>query len=263
MDFDDIIVETRDHICTVTMNRPEKLNAFRTQTNFEMKDALDAIDKDGDIHCVILTGAGRSFSSGHDTSEPQPDGEAWLSRHSPGRIHSEVCETLFRLRQPVVAAINGWCAGGALGMALCSDILIASEDAKFYVPQIAYGYPSMPTMGALLYKFVSVAWAKDIIIGRAKVDAKTAKEIGLVSRIVPSDKLMDEAWRTAQDIAEIPPDVMAMQREMMNRIWFNMGGPDGAFVSGRHTAIAGHSHPDWREREADWKTSQGRGRDRG
>ena len=86
MDFDDIIVETRDHICTVTMNRPEKLNAFRTQTNFEMKDALDAIDKDGDIHCVILTGAGRSFSSGHDTSEPQPDGEAWLSRHSP-RTH--------------------------------------------------------------------------------------------------------------------------------------------------------------------------------
>ena len=148
-------------------------------------------------------------------------------------------------------------------MALCSDILIASEDAKFYVPQIAYGYPSMPTMGALLYKFVSVAWAKDIIIGRAKVDAKTAKEIGLVSRIVPSDQLMDEAWRTAEDIAEIPPDVMAMQREMMNRIWFNMGGPDGAFVSGRHTAIAGHSHPDWREREADWKTSQGRGRDRG
>ena len=78
MDFDDIIVETRDHIAVVTMNRPEKLNAFRAQTAFEMKDALDAIDADDDVRCVILPGAGRSFSSGHDTSEPQPDGATWL-----------------------------------------------------------------------------------------------------------------------------------------------------------------------------------------
>ena len=191
-----------------------------------MKDALDAIDKNGDIHCVILTGAGRSFSSGHDTSEPQPDGEAWLSRHSPGRIHSEVCETLFRLRQPVIAAINGWCAGGALGLALCSDILIASMKTQ-----------SSTCLRSLTAIRVCRRWAPCSTSSSPSPGRKTSSSGG--PRWTPRPrrrldwspgsshpiKLMDEAWRTAEDIAEIPPDVMAMQREMMNRVWFNMGGP--------------------------------------
>ena len=258
MAYTDILVEKTGTIAVLTMNRPKKLNALRTQTGLEMKDALENIDRDEGIHCVILTGAGGNFSSGHDTQEPSPDASVWLSRHSPGRIYTDICEMLLRLRQPVVAAINGWCAGGGIGLALSCDILIAADDMRIYVPQIAYGYPSLPATGVLLYRFCSAAWAKDIIMGRRKVDAATALQIGLVTRVVPQDQLMHEARQAAEGLASVPPDIMAMQREVMNRIWLSMGGLDAAMVSGRHTSIAGHIHPDWQSREANWKVTQGR-----
>lgn len=256
MTYADILVETRENVAVLTMNRPKKLNAVRTQTALEMKAALEEIDRDEKIFCVILTGAGSSFSTGHDTGEPPGDDHTWLSRRSPGRVYTEVCETLLRLRQPVVAAVNGWCAGGALGVVLSCDILIAAEDAKFYLPQIAYGYPSMPATGVLVYRFCSVAWAKDIIMARRKIDATTAERIGLVSRVVPRDRLMDEAWTVAKELCVVPPDIMAMQREMMNRIWLSMGGVDAAMASGKHTSIAGHTYPGWQAREAGWKSTR-------
>ena len=153
-----------------------------------------------------------------------------------------------------MCAVNGWCAAGGLGFALCCDIIIASEDANFYNPQLAFGYPSLPGIGALLYQFVSVAWAKDMILGARRVDAQTAERIGLVSRVVPKDRLLAEAWETAEKLAEVPPDIMAMQREMMNRVWLAGTGVEIAMAAGHHTAIAGHSLPDWEEREANWKS---------
>ncbi|MBI4308478.1 MAG: enoyl-CoA hydratase/isomerase family protein [Chloroflexi bacterium] len=258
MPYEDIKLKKSEHIAVLTVNRPEKLNALRTQTALELKAALEEIDQDEEVYAVILTGEGRSFGSGHDTAEPPPGMDVWLSRRSPGRVYTDVCEKLFHLHQPIVAAINGWCAGGSVGLALCCDILIAADDARFYIPQIAYGYPSMPGVGILLYWFCSPAWAKDIILGRRQVDAATAQGIGLVSRVVPRDKLMDEAWTAAQTLAEVPPDIMSMQREMMNRIWVGMSGIEAAFYSGKHTSIAGHAHPNWQSRETNWKLSRKR-----
>ena len=250
----DLILEKKDHVATITVNRPEKLGAFRDHTNFEMLEALDDIENDDSIHAVIFTGQGRGFCTGHDMGEPPEPPEFRLGRNARGKRFGDVCNALLHSRKPVVCAINGWCAAGGLGFALCCDIIIASEDANFYNPQLAFGYPSLPGIGALLYQFVSVAWAKDMILGARQVDAQTAERIGLVSRVVPKDRLLAEAWETAEKLAEVPPDIMAMQREMMNRVWLAGTGVEIAMAAGHHTAIAGHSLPDWEEREANWKS---------
>ena len=93
-----------------------------------------------------------------------------------------------------------------------------------------------------------------MILGARQVDAQTAERIGLVSRVVPKDRLLAEAWEAAEKLAEVPPDIMAMQREMMNRVWLAGTGVEIAMAAGHHTAIAGHSLPDWEEREANWKS---------
>ena len=102
--------------------------------------------------------------------------------------------------------------------------------------------------------YTSMAWTKDMILRRRKIDAATAERIGLVSQIVPRDELEAEAWKAAVELAEVPADIMTMQREMMNKLWLNVTGVEAAMRAGRHTAIAGHSLPDWEEREANWKT---------
>ena len=191
----DLILEKKDHVATITVNRPEKLGAFRDHTNFEMLEALDDIENDDSIHAVIFTGQGRGFCTGHDMGEPPEPPEFRLGRNARGKRFGDICNALLHSRKPVVCAINGWCAAGGLGFALCCDIIIASEDANFYNPQLAFGYPSLPGIGALLYQFVSVAWAKDMILGARQVDAQTAERIGLVSRVVPKDRLLAEAWR--------------------------------------------------------------------
>lgn len=253
MHYVDLIVEKRDHVATITFNRPERLNAFRRHTYHEMLETLADIDADEDVHSVILAANGRGFCTGHDMGEaPQPP-ELRLSRHAGGRKYSDICEALLQLRQPLVAAINGWCAAGGFGFALCCDILIAGEDARFYNPQIKFGYPSLPGVGALLNLYTSPAVTKDIILGRRNVDAQDALRMGIVSRVVPNDRLLEEAWSVAAKMAETPPDIMAMQREMMNRIWIAQSGAYLSLVTGRDTAIAGHSLPDWEETEADWK----------
>ncbi len=250
----DLVVEKKNHVATITINRPEKLGAFRDHTNFEMLEALADIEDDDNIHAVIFTGQGRGFCTGHDMSEPPEPPEFRLSRNSRGKKFEDVCEALLHARKPVVCAINGWCAAGGLGFALCCDIIIASEDAKFYNPQLAFGYPSLPGIGALLYQYISVAWAKDMILGARQVDARTAERIGLVSRVVSNNDLLSEAWSAAEKMAEVPPDIMAMQREMMNRVWLAGTGVEIAMAAGHHTAIAGHSLPDWEEKEANWKS---------
>ena len=118
-----------------------------------------------------------------------------------GRDYGRICFKLLHLRQPVVAAINGWCAAGGVGIALACDILMCSDDAQFYMPQLAYGYPSMPGIGALFMMYTSIAWTKDMILRRRKIDAATAERIGLVSQIVPRDDLEEEAWKAAVELA--------------------------------------------------------------
>ena len=254
MAFTDITVEKRDRIATLRIDRPEKLNAFRHQTNQEVLQALDEIENDDDVSVVILTGSGRAFCTGHDMNDPPEPHEARIGWHARGRDYGRICFKLLHLRQPVVAAINGWCAAGGVGIALSCDILMCSDDAQFYIPQLAYGYPSMPGVGALFMMYTSMAWTKDMILRRRKIDAATAERIGLVSQIVPRDDLEAEAWKAALELAEVPADIMTMQREMMNKIWLNVTGIEAAMRAGRHTAIAGHSLPDWEEREANWKT---------
>ena len=144
MHYVDLIVEKRDHVATITFNRPERLNAFRRHTYpRDVGGPWPTSTPTRMSHSVILAANGRGFCTGHDMGEaPQPP-ELRLSRHArPGASTPTSARRCFQLRQPLVAAINGWCAAGGFGFALCCDILIAGEEARFYNPQIKFGYPS-------------------------------------------------------------------------------------------------------------------------
>lgn len=249
--FGDITFQVQDGVALITMNRPEKLNPMRTQTLLEMKEAFQKCDDDDDIRCVVLTGSGRAFSVGADAKELANLGpQVWLGRNPPPRQYEVVWRMIRELDKAVVAAINGWCVGGGCTLAMTCDILIASDDAKFYYPETAFGYPS-PVSTSLMMWYTSPSWVKEILFCGRKVDARTAMRIGLVNRVVPRAQLLEHAMGIAREIAERPPRAIRMQKEMVNRIW--MHGWESVIFSGIHTSVAAHADFSWEERMRDFK----------
>lgn len=250
-EFSDIKVEKRDQIALITLNRPAKLNPMRVQTLSELKQALQQCNDDDDTRCVVLTGSGRAFCVGADAQELASLGpEVWLGRNPPPRLYEDVFRAIRELDKAVIAAINGWCVGGGYTLAMTCDILIASDDAMFYYPETAYGYPS-PVSTSLMLWYTTPSWVKEILFCGRRVDAQTAMRIGLVNRVVPRSQLLDQAMAMAKEIAERPPRAIRMQKELVNRIW--MHGWESVIFAGIHTSVAAHADFSWQQRMRDFK----------
>jgi enoyl-CoA hydratase/carnithine racemase len=250
-EYVDIIYEKRESIALITFNRPQKMNPIGLRALGELKEALKRSDDDDDIRCVILTGSGRAFCTGADTSELSSLGpESWLGRYPPPRQYQGLVDSIRELDKAVIAAINGWCVGGGYSLAMACDILVAGDDAMFYYPETAYGYPS-PAFTSLMMWYTTPSWVKEILYCGRKVDAETALRIGLVNWVFPREQLLDKALAMAQEIAERPPRAIRMQKEMINRIW--MHGWDAVMFSGIHTSVAAHADFSWQERMRDFK----------
>ncbi|MDG2479302.1 MAG: enoyl-CoA hydratase-related protein [Alphaproteobacteria bacterium] len=198
-----ILVDRDGPIATVTINRPEKLNAINTATARGMSDAFDMLSADDDLRVVVLRGAGdRAFGVGADISEfkdrrddpnqAQDYEDSW----GPG---------LARCRHPVIALIKGYCIGGSMGLLPETDIRIAGESSTFAIPAgrlgITYGHDDI----AKLKRLVSHAHALEILLEAAQFPASRALEIGLISRVVPDDKVEDEVYAMAERIAANAP----------------------------------------------------------
>ena len=198
-------VERTDHVATITLNRPEKLNALNPPLVAEFHAALDEIASEEDIRVVIVTGAGRGFCSGADvnrqleslqgTADPAPEG--------PGI--TALAPHLQRIPQPVIAAINGVSAGAGFGVALASDIRIASEAARFSC--IFVKRSLVPDTGSsfTMLRLLGKGLAMEMALTGSIYDAQWALEKGLVNKVVPADRLLDEAMELAQTIASNPP----------------------------------------------------------
>lgn len=206
MDYEEIILTKEDVKATIMLNRPEKLNAYNRKMEHELKMAIDDIEEDDDIKVAILTGAGRGFCSGHDLEEVQAGGTSNRERSALRfDLEQSYPPTLIRaMRKPVIAAVNGVTAGGGLAIALVCDIRIASEDAAFYESHVARtGIP--PGLEVLLLpRLVGLEKALEMIFTGEKIDAIEAQRIGLVSRVVPHDRLMEAADELAKRIADSP-----------------------------------------------------------
>jgi enoyl-CoA hydratase/carnithine racemase len=191
-----ILIEKRDKTGIITMNRPEKLNAINLEMKHELSEALSDMEVDDDIRVVILTGAGKAFSSGHDNNDPL--------ENIPEFIGLKEEELLFTLDKPTIAAIHGYTLGDAMQQALLCDIIIASENAVL-------GFIG-PKVGGLCYGSFTVLPA---VVGRHKanellftcdqISAEEGYRIGLVNKVVPHDQLMSAALEMGGKIARWPP----------------------------------------------------------
>jgi enoyl-CoA hydratase/carnithine racemase len=220
------------HLATVTLNRPEKLNAITPQMLDRLETITRELDRDSDARCVIITGAGeRAFSVGADINawaalEPVEMWRRWV------RDGHRVFDALARLRQPVIAALNGFTLGGGLELALAADIRIAAEGIELGAPEVKIG--TVPGWGGThrLARLVGVARAKQMILTGGRIDATRAEAYGLVNEAVPRERLMERAREMAAEIAANAPISVQIAKQIIDG-----GLGDGAGVA--FEALAG------------------------
>ncbi|MFC9793206.1 enoyl-CoA hydratase [Streptomyces sp. NPDC127584] len=213
-DHETITVErTGDRTALLTLDRPKALNALNLQVMQEVVAATEALDRDPDIGCVVLTGSPKAFAAGADIKEMQPQGymDMYLSDWFTA------WDRLGNLRTPTIAAVSGYALGGGCELAMLCDILLASDTAVFGQPEIKLGV--IPGIGGSqrLTRAVGKAKAMELCLTGRTMDAVEAERAGLVSRIVPGDDLLPEALRVAAAVAGMSKPVAMMAKEAVNR----------------------------------------------
>jgi len=199
MDYQVMRFETQDHIAVVTFNRPKALNALSPDVIREFSDILDKIREDENIAVVILTGAGdKAFVAGADIKVMMS--QTPLEARHFSTLGQEAVLKLEGLAQPVIAAVNGFCLGGGVEIAMGCDFIYASEKARFGQPEINLGI--IPGFGGTqrMPRLIGKNWAKEICMTGDMIDAEQARYIGLVNRVFPADQLMEETMKTARNI---------------------------------------------------------------
>jgi enoyl-CoA hydratase len=213
MAYQNIIVETRGHTGLVTLNRPQALNALNEALIAELNEALAAFEADPLIGCTVITGSEKAFAAGADVKEMAQKTyvDAYLGKFLDG--WTRISET----RKPVIAAVSGFCLGGGLELAMMCDFIIASDTARFALPEITLGI--MPGAGGTqrLPRFIGKAKAMDLILTGRMMDAAEAERCGLIARMVSPDKLLDEALAAAARIASFSQPIVMMAKETVNR----------------------------------------------
>lgn len=208
-----ILTETRGRVGIITFNRPEKLNALHATMSGEMRDQITVWNNDPHIGAMVLTGAGRAFCSGADIGGWNQDIEQRERGEEQERRRDGSWVTFARDSKPIICAINGPCIGAGLTITLPCDIRIASDQARLSMRFIRVGiFPELASTH-LLSHIVGFGQAMELMLTGKIIEAEEAGRIGLVNRVVPQDKLLDEAVATAQEIAFNPAEsVMAVKK---------------------------------------------------
>ncbi|MGV1759189.1 enoyl-CoA hydratase [Rhizobium sp. A22-96] len=213
MAYETLIVETHGAVGLVRLNRPQALNALNSTVLSELKQAYAAFHQDDAIGAIVLTGSEKAFAAGADIKEMQPLDFIDVYKNDLMSGWDEVA----KVRKPVIAAVSGFALGGGCELAMMCDFIIASETAKFGQPEITLGV--IPGMGGSqrLTRAVGKAKAMDLILTGRMMDAAEAERAGLVARVVPADKLLDEALAAAAKIASLSRPSVLMAKEAVNR----------------------------------------------
>jgi enoyl-CoA hydratase len=211
--YETLIVEKTDGYALVRLNRPEALNAFNDKLMDELTDCVAALDADDEVRCLVITGSEKAFAAGADIKEIASN--SYLTAWKGGLI-SRNWEAVSRCRKPVIAAVAGYALGGGCELAMMCDFIIAADTARFGQPEITIGV--IPGAGGTqrLPRFAGKSKAMDLILTARMMDAAEAERCGLVSRVVPADKLLEEARAAAAKIASFSPVAVQMAKDMVN-----------------------------------------------
>ncbi len=224
MAFQCILYEKKDAIGYLTLNRPERLNALNATLLAEFREVMEVVEADPDVRAVILTGAGRAFSAGFDINREPGDSDPQELQPDQWRTqlksHIDTFMMVWNLSKPVIAAVNGYALAGACELVQICDIKIASDRAVMGEPEIRAGVG--PPL--LITPFsVNLATAKELLLTGDTIDAQEAARIGLVSRVVPHDDLLQECERIARKITLISEVGVKMTKIAVNRALEGMG----------------------------------------
>jgi enoyl-CoA hydratase len=216
MSYENILVETRDRVGLIRLNRPTRMNALNDALAKELAAALHAFDDDDGIGCIVITGNDKAFAAGADIGA--------MAEWDYAKVYSDNYitrdwEEIIRIRKPVIAAVAGYALGGGCELAMACDTIIAADTAKFGQPEITIG--TMPGMGGTqrLPRAIGKAKAMDWCLTGRMVDVAEAERAGLVARIVPAGQLEEEALAFAAKIASFSLPVVLKIKEAINRAY--------------------------------------------
>ncbi|WP_338801865.1 enoyl-CoA hydratase [Pseudomonas sp. RSB 5.4] len=213
MTYETILLENHGRVGLITLNRPQALNALNAQLVSEVNHALDGLEADTNIGCIVITGSKKAFAAGADIKEMA---ELTYPQIYMDDLFSD-SDRLANRRKPIIAAVNGFALGGGCELALMCDFILAGDSAKFGQPEINLGV--LPGMGGTqrLTRAVGKAKAMEMCLSGRMIDAEEAERCGIVARIVPSDELLDEALKVAAVIASKSLPIAMMVKESVNR----------------------------------------------
>ena len=214
MAYKTIIAETEDHVATIRLNRPEALNALNAQLMSELAKAVTEAARDDRVRCIILTGSEKAFAAGADITEMA---EKSFVEVFQDNLFVDEAEAITRCRKPIIAAVSGYALGGGCELAMMCDFIIAAENAKFGQPEINLGVVAGIGGSQRLTRFVGKSKSMEMHLTGRFMDAEEAERSGLVSRVVPTKKLMEEALAAAQKIAEKSMITAMAVKEAVNR----------------------------------------------
>ena len=209
MSYETILVDRKNHITTVTLNRPDKLNALNLTMAAELHEALAIEDQDDDTRVIVITGAGRGFCSGADLT---PDSAAAPRASNAPGLADATFEAL-QIEKPIIASINGVAVGGGCTMTLSCDIRIASENARFQLPFTKLSISAELGSTYLLPRLIGYGRATEIVLTSRMIDAREAGEIGLVNSVVPADELAAATAEMAATLAALPPAAVRLNKK--------------------------------------------------
>lgn len=212
-EYSTILVETREKVGLITLNRPESLNALNATLLSELVDALQGFDADPGIGAMVVAGGEKAFAAGADIKEMSDSSVMDMLLHG----HIDIFDQIMAIKKPIIAAVSGWCLGGGNELAMSFDMIVASERARFGQPEINLGV--IPGAGGTqrLTKAVGKAIAMEMVLNNRHLTAAEALHFGLVNKVVPVEEYLEAAIKLAAEIAARAPLAVRMGKEAVNQ----------------------------------------------
>ena len=248
MSYETILYEARDRVATITLNRPERLNAIVPAMPREIRLAVERANADDDVHVIVLKGAGRAFCSGYDLKDfAEGDADTPCTQKMPWdpmidyRVMKGFTDdffSLWRSYKPTIAQVHGFAVAGGSDIALCCDLVVMAEDARIgYMPARVWG---CPTTAMWVYR-LGAEKAKRMLLTGDTIDGRKARDWGLVIDAVPEAELDAAVDRLASRMAGVPKNQLMMQKLMINQAYDNMGLANTQMIATLFDGITRHS----------------------